>query len=67
MIWLLFFILISLSNQKPISVASQEKKSQIATLATDSEIPGLRSPNRPYFSVADPNLFNRQLFDSNFC
>ena len=27
--------------QKPISVASQEKKSQIATLATDSTIPAL--------------------------
>jgi hypothetical protein len=26
-------------RQKPISVASQEKKSQIATLATDSVIP----------------------------
>jgi hypothetical protein len=28
------------NRQKPISVASQEKKSQIATLATDSGIPG---------------------------
>ena len=28
------------NRQKPISVASQEKKSQIATLATDSAIPG---------------------------
>ena len=27
------------NRQKPISVASQEKKSQIATLATDSAIP----------------------------
>jgi hypothetical protein len=27
------------NRQKPISVASQEKKSQIATLATDSGIP----------------------------
>jgi hypothetical protein len=26
-------------RQQPISVASQEKKSQIATLATDSAIP----------------------------
>jgi hypothetical protein len=28
------------NRQQPISVASQEKKSQIATLATDSAIPG---------------------------
>jgi exonuclease III len=28
------------NRQKPISVASQERKSQIATLATDSAIPG---------------------------
>jgi hypothetical protein len=28
-------------RQKPISVASQEKKSQIETLATNSAIPGL--------------------------
>jgi hypothetical protein len=28
------------NRQKPISVASQEKKSKIATLATDSAIPG---------------------------
>ena len=27
----------------------------------------LRSPDRPYFSAADPNLFYRQLFDPNFC
>ena len=27
----------------------------------------LRSPDLPYFSAADPNLFNRQLFDPNFC
>ena len=25
----------------------------------------LRSPDPPYFSAADPNLFYRQLFDSN--
>jgi hypothetical protein len=27
----------------------------------------LRSPDRPYFSADDPNLFNQQLFDPNFC
>jgi hypothetical protein len=27
----------------------------------------LRSPDPPYFSVADPNLFYQQLFDPNFC
>ena len=27
----------------------------------------LRSPDHPYFSAADPNLFYRQLFDPNFC
>jgi hypothetical protein len=27
----------------------------------------LRSPDRPYFSAADPNLFYRSLFDPNFC
>ena len=27
----------------------------------------LRSPDPPYFSAADPNLFYRQLFDANFC
>jgi len=27
----------------------------------------LRSPDRPYFSATDPNLFYRQLFDPNFC
>jgi hypothetical protein len=27
----------------------------------------LRSPDPPYFSAADPNLFYRQLFDTNFC
>jgi hypothetical protein len=27
----------------------------------------LRSPDRPYFSATDPNLFNRQLFYPNFC
>jgi hypothetical protein len=32
------------NRQKPISVASQEKKSQIATLATDSAIPGPTPP-----------------------
>jgi hypothetical protein len=26
----------------------------------------LRSPDRPYFSAADPNLFHRQLFDPIF-
>jgi hypothetical protein len=27
----------------------------------------LRSPDPPYFSAADPNLFYRQLFNTNFC
>ena len=27
----------------------------------------LRSPDPPYFSAADPNLFYRQLFHPNFC
>ena len=27
----------------------------------------LRSPDRRYFSTADPNLFNQQLFVPNFC
>ena len=27
----------------------------------------LRSPDPPYFSAADPNLFYQQLFDTNFC
>ena len=27
----------------------------------------LRSPDPPYFSAADPNLFNRQLFHPNIC
>jgi hypothetical protein len=27
----------------------------------------LRSPDPPYFSAANPNLFNRQLFHTNFC
>ena len=27
----------------------------------------LWSPDPPYFSTADPNLFNRQLFHPNFC
>ena len=27
----------------------------------------LRSPDPPYFSAADPNLFNQQLFHPNFC
>ena len=27
----------------------------------------LRSPDPPYFSAADPNLFNQQLLDPNFC
>ena len=27
----------------------------------------LRSPDPPYFSAAEPNLFYRQLFHPNFC
>ena len=27
----------------------------------------LLSPDQPYFSSADPNLFYRQLFHPNFC
>ena len=27
----------------------------------------LRSPDPPYFSAADPNLFLQQLFHPNFC
>ena len=27
----------------------------------------LRSPDPPYFSAVDPNLFYRKLFDPNFC
>jgi hypothetical protein len=36
----MFVTIHSKNRQQPISVASQEKKSQIATLATDSAIPG---------------------------
>ena len=37
------------------------------TLGQTKKYVCLRSPDRPYFSAADPNLFYRQLFDSNFC
>ena len=42
------------------------KKSSNYSLGQKKKYVCLRSPDLPYFSAADPNLFYRQLFDINF-
>ena len=49
------------NRQKPISVASQEKKSQIATLATDSAIPGAMNYLLYYTQVTEATSIRTQL------
>jgi hypothetical protein len=42
-------------------------KNNYLTLGQKKKYVCLRSPDPPYFSAADPNLFNQQLFHPNFC
>jgi hypothetical protein len=39
----------------------------VALLGQKKKYVCLRSPDPPYCSAADPNLFYRQLFHPNFC
>jgi hypothetical protein len=56
------------SNGQNCSILSQKvPKFELYKHKAKKKYLCLRSPDPPYFSAADPNLFYRQLFDPNFC